>query len=74
MSIGNHEFLRLVKEVLKENYMFDGPNIHELYADAYMLWDWNLNLKMSQKMGLFVFSSHFDKISVDFLEDMDVQA
>jgi len=46
-----------------------------LYEDAYMPWDWQPKLKkVAEDLGLIVFSSPFDKTSVDFLEDMDVPA
>lgn len=49
--------------------------LHELYEDLYMPWDWQPKLKkIAEDLGLIVFSSPFDKTSVDFLEDMDVPA
>ena len=40
-----------------------------------MPWDWQPKLKkIAEDLGLIVFSSPFDKSSVDFLEDMDVPA
>ena len=40
-----------------------------------MPWDWQPKLKkIAEDLGLIVFSSPFDKTSVDFLEDMDVPA
>ena len=40
-----------------------------------MPWDWQPKLKkIAENLGLIVFSSPFDKTSVDFLEDMDVPA
>lgn len=60
---------------IKQGTVWDGQILHELYEDAYMPWDWQPKLKkIAQDLGLIVFSSPFDKTSVDFLEDMDVPA
>ena len=60
---------------IKQGTVWDGLVLHDLYEDAYMPWDWQPKLKkIAENLGLIVFSSPFDKTSVDFLEDMDVQA
>jgi len=60
---------------IKQGTVWDGQVLHELYEDAYMPWDWQPKLKkVAEDLGLIVFSSPFDKTSVDFLEDMDVPA
>ncbi len=60
---------------IKQGTVWDGQVLHDLYEDAYMPWDWQQKLKkIAEKLGLIVFSSPFDKTSVDFLEDMDVPA
>lgn len=60
---------------IKQGTVWDGQVLHDLYEDAYMPWDWQPKLKkIAENLGLIVFSSPFDKTSVDFLEDMDVQA
>ncbi|WP_405275898.1 pseudaminic acid synthase [Methanobrevibacter sp.] len=60
---------------IKQGTVWDGQVLHELYEDAYMPWDWQPKLKkIAENLGLIVFSSPFDKTSVDFLEDMDVPA
>ena len=60
---------------IKQGTVWDGMVLHELYEDAYMPWDWQPELKkIAENLGLVVFSSPFDKTSVDFLEDMDVPA
>ena len=60
---------------IKQGTVWDGQILHELYEDAYMPWDWQPKLKkVAEDLGLIVFSSPFDKTSVDFLEDMDVPA
>ena len=60
---------------IKQGTVWDGQVLHDLYEDAYMPWDWQPKLKkIAENLGLIVFSSPFDKTSVDFLEDMDVPA
>ena len=60
---------------IKQGTVWDGQILHELYEDAFMPWDWQPKLKkIAEDLGLIVFSSPFDKTSVDFLEDMDVPA
>lgn len=60
---------------IKQGTVWDGQVLHELYEDAYMPWDWQPKLKkIAEDLGLIVFSSPFDKTSVDFLENMDVPA
>lgn len=60
---------------IKQGTIWDGKNLHDLYQDAYMPWEWQPKLKkIAEKLGLIVFSSPFDKTSVDFLEDMDMPA
>lgn len=60
---------------IKQGTVWDGQVLYELYEDAYMPWEWQPKLKkVAEDLGLIVFSSPFDKTSVDFLEDMDVPA
>ena len=58
---------------IKQGTVWDGQVLYGLYEDAYMPWDWQPKLKkIAEDLGLIVFSSPFDKTSVDFLEDMDI--
>lgn len=60
---------------IKQGTVWDGQVLYDLYDDAYMPWDWQPKLKkIAEDLGLIVFSSPFDKTSVDFLEYMDVPA
>ena len=60
---------------IKQGTVWDGKVLYELYEDAFMPWDWQPKLKkIAENLGLIVFSSPFDKTSVDFLEEMDVPA
>jgi pseudaminic acid synthase len=55
--------------------LWDGKTLYDLYAEAYMPWDWQPKLKKeADKLGLTLFSSPFDITSVDFLEKMGVPA
>lgn len=60
---------------IKQGTLWDGQILYSLYEDAYMPWDWQPKLKkIAEDLGLIVFSSPFDKTSVDFLESIDVPA
>ena len=55
--------------------IWEGRNLHELYREGYMPWEWQPKLKkMAADMGLDCFSTPFDDTAVDFLEAMDVPA
>lgn len=60
---------------IKQGTIWDGRVLYDLYKEASMPWDWQPKLKrIAEDLGLIVFSSPFDRTSVDFLEDMDVPA
>lgn len=66
----NNEYFKINQDTL-----WDGTTFYQLYQNAYMPWKWQPELKkIAEKLGLVVFSSPFDKTSVDFLEDMDLPA
>jgi N-acetylneuraminate synthase len=55
--------------------LWDGRSLHDLYAEAYMPWEWQPGLKkLAEELGLDCFSSAFDPTAVDFLEEMNVPA
>lgn len=55
--------------------VWDGQNLHALYGEASMPWDWQPRLKaLADEIGIAIFSSPFDSTSVDFLEEMGVPA
>ncbi len=55
--------------------LWDGRNLHDLYAEAYMPWEWQPRLKhLAEDLGMDCFSSAFDPTAVDFLEQMNVPA
>lgn len=60
---------------IKHGTIWDGRNLHDLYKEAYMPWEWQPKLKKyAEELGMICFSSPFDKTAVDFLEKMDVPA
>lgn len=55
--------------------IWDGRNLHDLYAEAYTPWEWQPKLKqIAADLGMDCFSSAFDATAVDFLEEMGVPA
>ena len=60
---------------IKQGTIWDGQVLYNLYETAYTPWEWQPKLKeIAEDLGLIVFSSPFDKTSVDFLEEMNVPA
>jgi len=54
---------------------WDGQTLYDLYAKAYMPWEWHPKLKeIANKAGMDLFSTPYDKTAVDFLEEMGVPA
>jgi N-acetylneuraminate synthase len=55
--------------------LWDGRNLHDLYAEAFTPWEWQPKLKqVADDLGMDCFSSAFDPTAVDFLEEMGVPA
>jgi pseudaminic acid synthase len=55
--------------------LWEGRNLHDLYAEAYTPWEWQPELKKeAESLGLHCFSTPFDDTAVDFLEGMNVPA
>jgi pseudaminic acid synthase len=55
--------------------LWEGKNLHDLYAEAYTPWEWQPELKNeAERLGMHCFSTPFDDTAVDFLEAMDVPA
>lgn len=60
---------------IDQGTIWDGKTLYKLYQEAYTPWDWQPKLKkIADDLGIILFSSPFDKTSVDFLEKMDVPA
>jgi len=55
--------------------LWEGKNLHDLYAEAYTPWQWQPELKKeAESLGLHCFSTPFDDTAVEFLERMQVPA
>lgn len=55
--------------------LWEGKNLHQLYAEAFTPWDWQPKLKrLADELDLILFSTPFDVTAVDFLERMNVPA
>jgi pseudaminic acid synthase len=55
--------------------LWEGKNLHDLFAEAYTPWEWQPELKKeAESLGLHCFSTPFDDTAVDFLEGMNVPA
>jgi pseudaminic acid synthase len=66
----NNEYFQI-----KQNTLWDGRTLYDLYGEAYTPWEWQPKLKeLAESLGLECFSSPFDKSAVDFLEDLNVPA
>jgi pseudaminic acid synthase len=53
--------------------IWDGRTLHDLYAEACTPWEWQPRLKkLSDDLGMDLFSTAFDATAVDFLEQMGV--
>lgn len=60
---------------INQGTIWDGKTLYKLYQEAYTPWEWQPKLKkIADDLGIILFSSPFDKSSVDFLEKMDVPA
>jgi pseudaminic acid synthase len=64
-----NEYFKVKGTIWKDKYLY------ELYSKAYMPWEWQPKLKkLANSLGMDLFSTPFDKSSVDFLEEMGVPA
>lgn len=52
---------------------WDGKYLYDLYKEAYTPWEWQKELKdYADEVGIELFSTPFDRTSVDFLESIGV--
>lgn len=60
---------------LNHGSIWDGTTLYKLYQSAYTPWEWQKELSdYAKQVGLTLFSTPFDKSSVDFLEYLNVPA
>jgi N-acetylneuraminate synthase len=66
----NNEFFHI-----GEGTIWSGKTLFELYAEAYMPWEWQPGLKLlADSLDIDLFSTPFDHTAVDFLDSMAVPA
>lgn len=56
------------------NGTWEGENLYHLYEKAHTPWEWQEDLKAeTEKVGIDFLSTPFDKTSVDFLENLQIE-
>lgn len=64
------EYFRIGKGTI-----WEGKSLYELYKEAYTPWEWQPKLKnLANDLNIDLFSTPFDKTSINFLEKMNVPA
>ncbi len=67
--------LDVKNEYFKAGDIWSNEYLYDLYARAYMPWEWQRELKAyADELDIMLFSSPFDATSVDFLETLHVKA
>ncbi len=68
LDLNEREFI-----VKSKNSDWANRSLYDLYQEAHTPWDWHKDLfAEAKKHGLLIFSTPFDKTSVDFLESLNV--
>ena len=63
------------KDFLIKGTIWEGDRLYSLYKKAYTPWEWHKELfDIAKKIGITLFSTPFDKSSVDFLEKLNTPA
>jgi pseudaminic acid synthase len=61
--------------IIKGGTLWDGKTLYKLYEEAYTPWEWHKELfEYARNIGIDIFSTPFDKTSVDFLERFNPSA
>lgn len=56
---------------IRQGTIWDGTTLYRLYQEAYTPWEWHDELfEYARKIGITMFSTPFDKTSIDFLEKL----
>ncbi|MBA1438121.1 MAG: pseudaminic acid synthase [Epsilonproteobacteria bacterium] len=62
-------------EAFEAKGAWEGQYLYDLYLDASMPWEWTPILQQeAKKIGITLFSSPFDRSSIEFLESLDMPA
>ena len=60
---------------IQQGTVWDGQNLHQLYTQAAMPWEWQPKLKQhADSIGIDLFSSPFDDTAVKFLQSINIPA
>jgi len=60
---------------IKQGTIWDGKSLYKLYEEAYTPWEWHKELMdVAKEEDIICFSTPFDKMAVDFLEELNVPA
>jgi pseudaminic acid synthase len=61
--------------IIKGGTLWDAKTLYKLYEEAYTPWEWHKELfEYARNIGIDIFSTPFDKTSVDFLERFNPSA
>lgn len=61
--------------IIQGGTLWDNKKLYDLYQEAYLPWEWHEELfEYARSIGIDIFSSHFDKTAVDFLEKFNPSA
>lgn len=61
------------KHFMIDSGLWNKENLYDLYAKAYMPWEWQAKIKEeAENVGIDFLSTPFDASSVDFLEELNV--
>jgi pseudaminic acid synthase len=62
-------------DINDENSLWNGRNLYNLYKEAHTPWEWHKPIfERAREKGILAFSTPFDDTSVDFLENLGVEA
>ena len=60
---------------IRQGTIWDGRTLYDLYEEAHTPWEWHRKLfDQARKLGLVCFSTAYDRMAVDFLENLGTPA